>query len=203
MANRSTNLIGFDLDNTLIDYSKSVYIFTEENKLSSCSTIDELRQLLKRDEIVSPEWIQAQSWIYTKGLKYAQIANGALDLIDSLVEDKFKVFIVSHKTNYCILDNIQIQLRANALTWIQNSRLSEYFKYNRNLFFEQTRYAKVERIGRLNLNYFVDDLEEVFLERNFPTETVKFLFNSSKNFKRDIISILNFDQIKTYFDEPI
>lgn len=46
-----------------------------------------------------------------------------------------------------------------------------------NVYFENTRQDKLNRISILNCTYFVDDLEETFLESSFPAKTNRYLYS--------------------------
>ena len=63
---------------------------------------------------------------------------------------------------------------------------NEFAIRRENVFFATTRREKVEKIKSLNLDVFVDDLEEVFAEEDFP-DIKKILFSSaSKNEHHDV-----------------
>ena len=44
-----------------------------------------------------------------------------------------------------------------------------------NVFFEATRTEKIARIKALDCTHFIDDLEEIFLDPEFPETTRQFL----------------------------
>ena len=45
-----------------------------------------------------------------------------------------------------------------------------------DVFFENTRSDKIERMKILRCTHFIDDLEEIFLETSFPTSVQKILY---------------------------
>jgi hypothetical protein len=67
----SNKSFGFDLDNTLVDYSISAQIYSRSNNLEKCEDISSLRSLLKTNDPTGRRWQEAQSWIYTEGLSFA------------------------------------------------------------------------------------------------------------------------------------
>jgi hypothetical protein len=50
-----------------------------------------------------------------------------------------------------------------------------------DVFFEDTRAAKVDRIASLDLDVFIDDLVEVFEQPHFPQQVRSILLTSSTN----------------------
>ena len=82
-----------------------------------------------------------------------------------------KVFIVSHKTKYGHYDKTKTLLREASLKWMDSQGFfkEDLFGINRkNIFFANTQSEKVLKIKSLNLDVFIDDLEEVFLHDDFP-----------------------------------
>ena len=50
-----------------------------------------------------------------------------------------------------------------------------------DVFMEGTRWAKLNRIRGLGCSYFVDDLEEIFLDQEFPDGTQSILYSTAPN----------------------
>lgn len=174
--------IGFDLDNTLIDYSESVKVFCESRSLNPLESISDLKILLKASDSTGLNWRLAQGWLYAHGLQYAQLSEGAVSLLTYLESQHYSMFIISHKTFFSPTYCGKEPLRDLALNWIMKSELTNFFSQNKEVFFEDTRNSKIERIRDLKLDYFVDDLEEVFSHSKFPLNTSKILFRgNSKN----------------------
>jgi FMN phosphatase YigB (HAD superfamily) len=168
---------GFDLDNTLIDYSNSVKKYCYDNSLVFCKNIKELRKLLRKKDDSGNLWIQAQSWLYTEGLTYAKPAVGAGDICEYLKDNKYTMFIVSHKSSHTPDLVGRKPLRTPVAEWLSNSLLNNYFKKMERVYFETTRDLKVRRIKELKLGYFVDDLIEVFQEPLYPKSIRSFLIS--------------------------
>jgi hypothetical protein len=169
---------GFDLDNTLIDYSISAQIYSKSNNLEICEDITSLRSLLKTNDPTGRKWQEAQSWIYTEGLSFAYPNTGAKELCSYLESNNFKLQIVSHKTTHTPKFCGEKPLRSLASQWIKESELSIYFSDEEMIHYELTRVNKVKKIKVLNLNYFVDDLLEVFTEHEYPKEINSYLICS-------------------------
>lgn len=193
--NSTSIRFGFDLDNTLIDYSASVQKYCQINNLKNCVNIGELRQLLRKSNVSNNEWQIAQCWLYTTGLNYANFSEGALDFIYHLYKKNIGIYIVSHKTeftpNFCERKN----LRHLAFTWLKNSEIINVLPDLKNLYFEDSRQEKIAQINRLSLDYFVDDLFEVLDDPNLSKNIIKFLIGS-KNFTSESIKCaMNFIEL--------
>jgi hypothetical protein len=149
---------GFDLDNTLIDYTISAKIYSKSNNLENCEDIKSLRSLLRTNDPTGYSWQKAQSWIYTEGLSFAYLNTGAIELCRYLDSKNFRLQI--------------------ATQWLMDSDLSIYFANKESIHYESTRLSKVKKIRSLNLNYFVDDLIEVFTEYEYPKDIKSYLLGS-------------------------
>ena len=168
---------GFDLDNTLIDYSNAVQEYCSNEGLGECKTLDTLRILLRESDKTGRLWQLAQGWLYTDGLSYARPGHGAVELCEFLRNSNFELLIVSHKTTHTPDFCGQKPLREIATKWIMGGDLANYFLGNETIYYESTRALKVERIQKLNFNYFVDDLVDVFQEPGFPQDVSSFLLS--------------------------
>jgi hypothetical protein len=67
------------------------------------------------------------------------------------------------------------------MDWMKsNNFFSEYGLSRKQVFFESTRAEKINRIITQECSHFIDDLEEIFLEREFPEEVEKILYAPGK-----------------------
>ena len=170
---------GFDLDNTLIDYSVAVQKYCSNEGLDECKTINSLRALLRRSDTTGRLWQLAQGWLYTDGLSYARAGQGAVELCEFLKNSNMELMIVSHKTTHTPDFCGQKPLREIATKWVNSSELAGYFLGNKQIYYEATRALKVERIQKLKFSYFVDDLVEVFQEPAYPKAVTSFLLSET------------------------
>jgi hypothetical protein len=177
-------IVGLDLDNTLIDYSNAVSVYANKYLKRNLKSIFEIRKTLKTRDIDS-EWQKAQSWIYTEGLNYAVLSEGAIELLHDLKQTGTPLYVISHKTRRTPRNFGNLDLRKPAEEWIKLNL--EPLDINiSGVFFESTRTEKIERIKRLNITHFVDDLIEVLTDENFPKSVEKYLYNpSSQNMDVD------------------
>src|SRR5712691_8914094 len=91
---------------------------------------------------------------------------------------RIPLWIVSHKTRYANFGE-PVDLRAAALGWLERKGFigtSDFGIERERVFCGETRAEKIARIRQLGITYFVDDLEETFLEDSFPLDVVPILF---------------------------
>lgn len=189
---------GFDLDNTLIDYSNAVKKYCLNNSLEECKNVDSLRKVLRTHDNSGNQWQLAQGWLYTDGLSHAEPAKGAVELCEYLIHNNFEIQIVSHKTTHTPVFCGQKPLRSVATKWLTSGELAPYFLDYRRIHYEPTLALKVERIKALNLSYFVDDLLKVFEQPGYPKDVKSFLLSvaSSKlTWVRNVDSLITVKEI--------
>ena len=175
--------IGLDLDNTLVCYD---HVFALESKKLGivASSWAGSKQELKDELQLRPNgerlWQTLQGRVYGPGMGQALMFPGVASFLMRSRGRGDDLFIVSHKTEFGHFDSTKTPLRAAAICWMESIG---FFDQNRfglaegNVFFEGTRSEKVERISCLNLDIFIDDLEEVFEGEGFPP-IKKVLFNA-------------------------
>lgn len=171
--------IGFDLDNTVINYDLSAFKYSQIMGFDEVRSISELKGLLKSEKFATDGWTRAQSWIYGEGLAYATIQDGLLSVMRFLANHDYSFYIVSHKSKIGPSKFGSIQFIECTLEWLKNSPIGAMFEKNINLFFEETRREKIQRIIHLNLDFFVDDLIEVIYDKHFPENTTGILYDNS------------------------
>lgn len=169
-------MIGLDFDNTLVDYADVFRAEAAWLDLGGASTKTEIRNRLKLrggGEIV---WQKLQSRVYGPGIERAQMMRGARAFIEECIRRKLPLAIISHKTRYAAQDPGGVDLREAAREWLGRQKIGIAHE---NVFFEETREAKLSRIGRLSCRYFVDDLSEVLLDPQFPSATRRLWLTAS------------------------
>jgi hypothetical protein len=189
---------GFDLDNTIIDYRISVKKYCVNAKIPVQDEITNLRSYLRNIDPSDLKWQEAQSWLYIDGLQYAKLSDGIVDLCVYLLSKNIDIFIVSHKTNRTQDCFGGRDLFSPVVNWIEYSNINDFFNVDKNIYFMPTRDAKIQKIKQLDLKWFVDDLLEVLLDKNFPPHTSKYLLSSKEypDLSADINVVNNFSLIK-------
>ncbi len=175
--------IGIDFDNTIARFGASFREvalaegFIAETWDGKGKT--ELRDHLCRQSDGEITWMRLQGLVYGKYMPCAELMPGAAGFLLKCRSRNHEVFIVSHKTEFGHFDPEKISLRREAMKWMEARRFfdADYFDIKReNIFFANTREEKVENIGQLECDYFIDDLPEVFAEKKFPRNTKKILY---------------------------
>lgn len=176
--------IGIDFDNTIILYDKLFHNLALESGLIDQSVPVNKRAV--RDAVrAGPRgdigWQELQAKAYGDYINRAEIAPGFKSFIEKGRAKGFEFFVVSHKTAVSNLTGGGPSLRQAALDWMDAQGFFDPngldFKRD-NIFFEDVRTKKIERISNLGCSVFIDDLLEVFEERAFPKGVTKVIFTS-------------------------
>jgi len=182
-AKHPVRIVGIDLDNTVVNYTRAVYALAlskgyvaPEEELSKREIRDRVR-----DCSGDIEWQMMQAMLYTSSIKDAEPYPGVKRFLHRARGHGIRVFVVSHKTEYANCDETRTPLRPVALEWLRGAG---FFDEGTGLvpgdvFFESTREEKIGRIRSLGCTDFVDDLVEVLTEPAFPEGVRKILFAPS------------------------
>jgi len=178
--------IGIDLDNTLIDYSQS---FLSAGRRLGVLPLDfeggkiKIRAYLRGEAeayLGEQRWQQLQFAVYASEILSAPVFEGALDFMQQALKKGHSLSIISHKTVYAAQDHAKtINLQKQAMKWIEaqlNPACDDYFQLNRNVFFLETRQAKIEQVRACGCDLFIDDLIEVLQDKAFPKRIQKVWF---------------------------
>lgn len=175
-------IIGIDLDNTIVSYDTLFYTIALEQRLIDTTVnpgkkqIRDLIRLLPDGEI---RWQQLQSVVYGPRIAEAVLIDGVSDFIQRCHAEHCPVYIVSHKTEYANLGELRVNLRQAALHWMEQNCffVPDGLGLSRSqVLFGATRQEKIDLIKRLGCTHFIDDLKEVFQERDFPSAVTKILY---------------------------
>ena len=173
--------IGIDFDNTIISYDDVFCAAAKRGGLiaadfsGSKQAVRDAVRLLPDGEL---SWQRLQGEVYGKGIGEAKLIAGVEAFLRRARSEDCTVAIVSHKTEYGHFDPDRINLRAAALEWMQKQGLLDgsHAIALQNVYFESTRSEKLKRIAALSLTHFVDDLEEVLTDPDFPPHVERILF---------------------------
>jgi hypothetical protein len=177
--------IGIDFDNTIIAYD-DVFLtaakergLVDENFRGRKQAIRDAIRLLPDGEL---SWQKLQGQVYGKGIGGAAMFEQVASFLCRCHLEKCPVLIVSHKTMYGHHDPDRINLHEAALDWMKaQGFFSDHYGISlANVFFEETRDAKIARIAALGCTHFIDDLEEVLTDPAFPPNVTRILFSDDK-----------------------
>jgi hypothetical protein len=178
--------LGIDFDNTLVDYD---HVFRDAAKRqglvdqafhgSKRELRDNIRLLADDGELA---WQRLQGYVYGAGIAGARMFDGADAFLRRCRAQGVCVFVISHKTQYGHHDPMRVDLRRAALDWMGARGFfcaNGYGIPAERVFFENTRTAKLTRIAAVGCTHFIDDLEEVFRDPDFPSQVSPILFAAS------------------------
>lgn len=174
--------IGIDLDNTIIFYDHAFVRAALQQGLVPANfsgTKQQVRDIVRTLEDGERKWQALQGYVYGKGIGEASLFPGVAEFLEACrKKGKHEVFIVSHKTEYGHYDPDRVPLREAARAWLEARGIfSEILESN--LHFAFTRGQKVDVIAALKLDWFIDDLVEVYEEKHFPALTKKILLHTA------------------------
>lgn len=199
--------VGVDFDNTIVAYDDVMCRIAVEHGLIAADSRMSKRRL--RDSIrLRPhgeeEWRSVQAEAYGHRMDEAKLAEGVSGFFRQCREKMVRLHIVSHKTETAGSGGREFNLRSAAMAWIRRRGV---FGANGlglspdSVFFESTRKAKIARIASLGCTHFIDDLEETFLDKSFPPQVVKILYNANSDpcELKDLVVCRNWTEICEYF----
>ncbi len=158
-------LLGIDFDNTLVNYDNLFYKLALEEGL-----IDELvpakkiaiREYLNQKGLDS-RFTKLQGEVYGLRIIEADPAPGMLRALKQMSKIGVQMVVVSHKTKKPY-SGVQYDLHKAAMSWLEKHSFfsSQGLNWNvRDVFFEESKNAKISRIEEINCTHFIDDLPEV------------------------------------------
>jgi hypothetical protein len=179
--------LGIDFDNTLVTYDE-VFRATAASwgqiGMGMSARKQAIRDHLRRLPDGELTWQRLQGHVYGKGIAEAKMFAGVDSFLRRCREQECPVLIVSHKTEFGHHDPDRVNLRQAALDWMSAQgffRDSGYGIPVENVYFEGTRAEKLARIGALGCSHFIDDLEEVLTDPQFPPAVSRILFSDGRD----------------------
>lgn len=171
--------IGIDFDNTIVDYSQVMREYVKKSKLQADLSNIHVKHI-KESMLLRPggskHWIKFQGIVYGSLIDKATPARGIKHFLRMCELKSFKVSIISHRSSYPIVGK-RVDLRLAAYRWLEkNNFFSDLGISTEDVFFEETRQQKITRITKSHCTHFIDDLEDVFLDLQFPKNIIKILF---------------------------
>lgn len=203
--------MGIDLDNTLISYDELFCKVAEEEGLLETSSNDpsislgktQIRQAVQSLHNGEYHWQKLQGLVYGKRIGEATLVPGVNNFLLKCLHNEIPIYIVSHKTKTAHHDPTKLDLHRAAMQWMSENRffIEEGFGLNQTqVFFEETRLGKLKRIGKLQCTHFIDDLEEVFSNVDFPQNVTKILYRPrTAKLSRMADVTGDWEQINSYF----
>ena len=172
--------VGIDFDNTLVDYDTA---FPEVARAIGITTLARSKRALREELQGLPDgerlWQKVQGLTYGLHINKAVVQPGASEFVIRALTLGHTLYIVSHKTEFGHHDPTRTSLRDAALTWLLQAGLAGDRPHQiptNCIHFAPTREEKIETIDRLELDLFIDDLQEVLEMPGFPPRTRRYWF---------------------------
>lgn len=192
--------IGIDFDNTIVNYDKVFrFLLKKFYKINTLKkSKKEIRKIIIKDK-GERAWMTLQGQAYGKYMYTSEISIGFKNFLHRAIINNSKIFIVSHKTDFGHYDKAKINLRKKSYEWIEkNINSNEKYKIlKKNIFFLSTIDKKINKVKKLKLDFFIDDLEIILNNKDFPKSTKKILYNTSIN-KNDYKNYIYWRDISHY-----
>lgn len=170
-------VIGIDFDNTIACYDRAFHSVAAAQGLVASSPVLSKRELKQYLCQFHGEecWTRLQGQVYGPEIRQATPFPGVLDFVNRAIARGWTLAVISHKTRQPVLGEAW-DLHAFAYKWLKDHGFLQAGLSSDKVFFEETRAAKLARIAQCNCDIFIDDLPEVMLEANFPTQVERWLF---------------------------
>ena len=173
--------IGIDLDNTIVCYDGLFHQIAVRRGLipSEMATDKQSVRDFLRAEGKNDVWTELQGVIYGEAMSEAKPYVGATEFFASALRNNWTIFVISHRTRHPYLGP-KHDLHAAARNWLATNGVtgsSQVAIPCTNVFLEETLDAKLQRIAERRCDVFVDDLPELFLHPDFPTEVERVCFD--------------------------
>ncbi len=172
--------LGVDFDNTIVGYDQLFHRVAVERGLIPASLLprkNDVRDFL-RGQGREDDWTELQGFVYGPRMAEAQPFPGVIEFFQRARRQGIPVHIVSHKTRTAVLGP-SYDLQQAAREWLSAQGFHDpaLVGLPRDcVHFGETRAEKIRLLREAGCSHFVDDLEETFLEPDFPPGVVRILF---------------------------
>lgn len=173
--------IGIDFDNTIVCYDRTFYTAALEKGLVPGGIAQDktaIRDHLRRNGM-EQEWILLQGHVYGDRMDAAAPYPGFDAFLHKALDSGHELCIVSHKTRYPKLgpqhdlhEAARSFLERRAICGSDGKGLS-----SGQVYFEETRAKKIDRIAMESCDAFIDDLPDVLCHPDFPADVCGYLFD--------------------------
>lgn len=171
--------IGIDFDNTIASYDNAFHDAAVAQGLIPASVATDktsVRDYL-RGQGRDPDFTLLQGYVYGPGMRFARVFPGLRDALAALRAAGHTPCVVSHRTRAPFAGPAH-DLHAAARAFLARQDLvGDGCFAAGDIWFEETRAAKLARVAALGCDVFIDDLPEVLAAPEFPLATRAILFD--------------------------
>ena len=167
--------IGIDFDNTIACYDGVFHAAALERGLISAgfpSSKNAVRDYLNGSGRAD-EFTRLQGYVYGTRMDLASLYPGLLDFLALANARGGRAFIISHKTRHPVLGPPH-DMHAAARRFLTERQVTVP---DEDVYFEQTKEAKIARVAALDCDLFIDDLPEILSMPGLPRTIRRFLFD--------------------------
>ena len=174
--------IGIDLDNTLVCYDEAFKKCGERLDLLPASINPnrlEIREYIRKQINGEKAWQKLQGQVYGVGLSNAKLFPGVYRFLWRCRQRGVFVEVISHKTEYGHYDTTSTPLHEAAIAFLilEGVYTEDKSSFVESVSFYPTREEKIQAISERKLDWFIDDLPEVYESHYFPLDTNKLGFD--------------------------
>ena len=173
-------VLGVDFDNTIVRYDDLFHRVALDRGLIPATVParkKEVRDFL-RDRGKESAWTELQGCVYGPYMAGAQPFPGVLEFFTHAVRRRLPLHIISHKTRTAV-SGPTYDLQQTAREWLAAQGFFDPARVGfspEHVHFGETRSEKIHLIRQTGCTHFIDDLEETFMESDFPKHIVQILF---------------------------
>jgi hypothetical protein len=174
-------LVGLDFDNTIVCYDGLFHQLARERGLIPAdlpATKSHIRDYL-RSVGGEPAWTEMQGVGYGPRIIDARPFPGVKAFLTRCVKEGVRCVIISHKTRHPYLGD-KHDLHEAAHRWLTTHGFFDTATTGlstESVHLALTKEQKLDRIGELGCDVFVDDLPEFLCEPSFPKQPRRILFD--------------------------
>ncbi len=191
--------LGLDFDNTLIDYDEVFYKVAYQKDLIP-KNIDRNKASVRKYLVGAnreEEFTLLQGEVYGSKILEAKKSEGMFETLNLLKNKGVNLIIVSHKTKFPYAGE-KYNLHNAAKNWLIKNHFFDpnYLGMDeKDVYFEITKEKKINRIHKLNINFFIDDLESILEMINSDIERILYNPNNIEPKLKGIKEINNWRKL--------
>ena len=172
-------VIGLDFDNTLVSYEHLLRKLANELGWAAGAVGKRaVRDAVRASEYGDVGWQRLQGMIYGPRMFEAEMISGVEEFLAACRSQGIRVKIISHKTEYAVVDPTRTPLRQAAWSWMDaNGFFTRHGIAPEDVHFASTKAEKIALIRSVGVSAFVDDLEEILLDPAFPEGVHRILYS--------------------------
>ena len=174
-------LIGVDFDNTIVCYDRLFHqLALERGSIHAALAADKeaVRNYLRQQDR-EDEWTELQGQAYGLRITEAFPFPGVREFFRLCRERAIPICVISHKTRLPVRGP-QVDLHQAARRWLVHQGFFDPRGIglpSEQVFLEETKAGKLQRIGDQRCTHFIDDLPEFLQEPAFPPGVERILFD--------------------------